>query len=139
MSRLKFVGFTLIELLVVIAILGFIASLVGPSVMRQFAGAKSETARLQIADFGAALDLFYLDVGRYPTTSEGLSALVRAPSALPAWNGPYLKKSSVPKDPWGQDYQYRSPGEHGAYDLLSLGADQQMGGERDNADIVSWE
>ncbi len=131
-------GFTLIELLVVIAILGFIASLVGPSVIKQFSGAKADTARLQIADLGAALDLYYLDLGRYPTTAEGLPALVAAPDGVPKWDGPYLKKSAVPKDPWGNAYHYKAPGDNGPYDLFSLGADNQTGGEHDNADVVSW-
>lgn len=137
MSRGISGGFTLIELLVVIAILGLIASLVGPSVMRQFGGAKADTARLQIADLTAALDLFYLDFGRYPTTSEGLDALVAAPDSVPTWDGPYLKKS-VPSDPWGHSYLYKAPGDNGAYDLFSLGADNQAGGDKDNADVASW-
>jgi general secretion pathway protein G len=137
MSRTITQGFTLIELLVVIAILGFIASLVGPSVMRQFGGAKVDTAKLQIADLGAALDLFFLDLGRYPNSSEGLAALVTAPSALSGWDGPYLKKSTVPADPWGQQYQYKAPGERGPYDLYSYGADGQPGGAKDNADLFS--
>jgi general secretion pathway protein G len=132
-------GFTLIELLVVIAILGFIASLVGPSVIKQFGGAKVDAARLQIADLSAALDLYYLDLGRYPTTAEGLAALVSAPESVRDWDGPYLKKSAVPSDPWGNAYQYKAPGESSPYDLLSYGADSQQGGERDNADVVSWE
>ena len=132
-------GFTLIELLVVIAILGLVASLVGPSVIRQFGGAKADTARLQIADLSAALDLYYLDLGRYPTTAEGLTALVSAPEAANDWNGPYLKKISVPSDPWGNAYVYKAPGEGSPYDLISYGADSQLGGERDSADIASWE
>jgi general secretion pathway protein G len=132
-------GFTLIELLVVIAILGLVASLVGPSVMRQFGGAKVDTARLQVADLSAALDLYYLDLGRYPTTAEGLAALLSAPEAVREWDGPYLKKSAVPRDPWGNAYEYKAPGDHGPYDLFSYGADGQLGGERDNADVVSWE
>lgn len=132
-------GFTLIELLVVIAILGLVASLVGPSVMRQFGGAKADTARLQIADLSAALDLYYLDLGHYPTTAEGLAALVSAPESARDWNGPYLKKTAVPSDPWGNTYLYKAPGENGPYDLVSYGADSQLGGERDSADITSWE
>ncbi len=135
----KLSGFTLIELLVVLAILGLIVGLVGPQVMKQLAGAKADTARLQLADLGAGLDLFFLDLGRYPTSSEGLEALVEAPADLPAWNGPYLKKSTVPRDPWGRPYEYESPGDHGPYDLLSYGADQKPGGVSDDADIVSWE
>jgi general secretion pathway protein G len=132
-------AFTLIELLVVIAILGLVMSLVGPQVMKQFANAKSDTAALQIADLSASLDLYYLDVGRYPTTDEGLEALVVAPSGNPDWSGPYLKKDAVPKDPWGRTYVYRAPGEHGAFDLLSLGADGAPGGAKADADVASWE
>ena len=139
MQPKHFQGFTLVELLVVLAILGLLAGLVGPQVMKHFAGAKSDTAKLQIADLGAALDLFYLDNGRYPSGSEGLGALVKEPSGLPQWNGPYLKKTAIPKDPWGNDYQYQSPGQHGTYDLSSYGADNAPGGEKDNRDQVSWE
>jgi general secretion pathway protein G len=129
-------AFTLIELLVVIAILGLIASLVGPQVMKQFAGAKSDTARLQIADLSAGLDLFYIDLGRYPTTEEGLAALTSAPGGLSEWNGPYLKKS-IPNDPWGRPYDYRSSGDSGPVEVVSLGADRQPGGSGDDADITS--
>jgi general secretion pathway protein G len=132
-------GFTLVELLVVLAILGLLVGLVGPQVMKHLGGAKHDTAKLQIEDLGAALDLFYLDTGRYPNSSEGVGALVQATAGLEKWNGPYLKKKVIPKDPWGRDYMYASPGEHGAYDLLSHGADGAPGGEGDNADVVSWE
>jgi len=132
-------GFTLIELLVVLVILGLLAGLVGPQVMKYLGGAKSDTARLQIEDMGAALDLYRLEVGRYPTGQEGLQALVEQPPGVDRWNGPYLRKKKVPKDPWGREYQYEQPGEHGQYDLYSLGADGSPGGEGENADIVSWE
>lgn len=132
-------GFTLLELLVVIAILGLIAGIIGPQLLGRLGGAKSDTAKLQIADLGQTLDLFFLENGRYPTTAEGLQALVTRPGDLPSWNGPYLRKASVPLDPWGQPYQYRAPGEHGAFDLATLGADQQPGGSGDARDIVSWE
>ena len=131
-------GFTLIELLVVLVILGLLAGLVGPRVLSYLGGAKSDTARLQINEFGAGLDLFYLEIGRYPTSDEGLIALIEKPSDMTNWNGPYLKKKSIPKDPWGNDYIYRSPGENGPYDLYSLGMDGTEGGEGDNEDIVSW-
>ena len=132
------VGFTLIELLVVLVILGLLAGLVGPQVLRHLGGAKSDTAALQISELGAGLDLFHLEVGRYPSSSEGLQALVEAPSSVDNWHGPYLKKRSVPKDPWGNEYIYRFPGDNGPYDLYSYGADKTEGGEGDNKDIVSW-
>ena len=131
-------GFTLIELLVVLVILGLLAGLVGPQVLRYLGGAKSDTARLQIEELGAGLDLYHLETGRYPTTEEGLAALVEQPVGVSNWNGPYLKKKTLPKDPWGNEYQYRSPGENGMYDLDSLGQDNQEGGEGEAADIVSW-
>ena len=132
-------GFTLIELLVVLAILALLAGLVGPQVMNALSDSKTKTAKLQIEDFGAGLDLFTLDVGRYPTTEEGLQALVSDVGGIKKWNGPYLKKSLIPQDPWGNDYQYRYPGEHGTYDLFSLGLDNSEGGEGEAQDVVSWE
>ena len=131
-------GFTLIELLVVLVILGLLAGLVGPQVLRYTGSAKSETAKLQIEELGAGLDLFHLEVGRYPTTAEGLQALVEQPSGISAWNGPYLKKKQVPNDPWGNPYHYRSPGENNVYDLYSYGSDNMEGGEGNDADVVSW-
>ena len=131
-------GFTLIELLVVLVILGLLAGLVGPQVLRYTGSAKSETAKLQIEELGAGLDLFHLEVGRYPTTAEGLQALVEQPSGINGWNGPYLKKRQVPDDPWGNPYHYRSPGEQNVYDLFSYGSDNMEGGEGNDADVVSW-
>lgn len=131
-------GFTLIELLVVLVILGLLAGLIGPQVMKYLGSAKTDSARLQIEDLAATLDLYRLEVGRYPSTEEGLQALVEAPPGANRWNGPYLKKSQVPADPWGYEYHYRSPGEHGAFDIYSLGADNAEGGEGENQDIVSW-
>ena len=132
-------GFTLIELLVVLVILGLLAGRVGPQVIKYLGGANTKTAKLQIEDFSTALDAFRLDMGRYPTTSEGLQALVSQPAGAPRWNGPYLRKNIVPKDPWGHDYQYRSPGQHGYFDLYSLGADNVEGGDGENQDVVSWQ
>jgi general secretion pathway protein G len=132
-------GFTLIELLVVLVILGLLASVAGPKVIGYLGGAKSDTARLQTEEFGATLDLFKLETGRYPTTLEGLQALVQAPPGLAGWNGPYLKKKTIPKDPWGNDYRYVSPGQHGSYDISSLGADNKEGGDGENKDINGWE
>ena len=131
-------GFTLIELLVVLVILGLLAGLVGPQVLRYTGSAKSDTARLQIEELGSGLDLFHLEVGRYPTTQEGLQALVEQPTGVNPWNGPYLKKKRVPVDPWGNDYHYQYPGENGVYDLYSLGSDNMEGGEGNDADVVSW-
>ena len=131
-------GFTLIELLVVLVILGLLAGLVGPQILRYLGSARSDTARLQIDELGAGLDLFHLEVGRYPTTEEGLVAIVEEPAGVSNWHGPYLKKRQVPNDPWGNAYHYRSPGENGAYDLFSLGNDAMEGGEGEAEDIVSW-
>ncbi len=132
-------GFTLVELLVVMMILGLLASVVGPKVMKYVGDSKSKTARMQIEDLSASLDLFLLDNGRYPTTEEGLPALVTATQNLQTWNGPYLKKTVIPNDPWGRAYEYRAPGEHGAFDLYSLGADNAAGGDGESKDITSWE
>lgn len=132
-------GFSLIELLVVLVILGLLASVVAPNVMNKLGGAKSKTARLQIEDLGAALDIYSLETGRYPSTEEGLDALIKNPGNIQNWNGPYLKKNTIPDDPWGNPYHYKHPGDHGAYDLYSLGADNSEGGDKDNADIQSWE
>jgi len=137
--RRKNRGFTLLELLVVLVILGLLASLVGPQVLKQVGGSKRKAAALQIAEFGTALDLFNLETGRYPTTQEGLQALIEKPGNVRFWNGPYLKKSLIRVDPWGADYVYRAPGERGDYDLYSLGADSREGGEEDNADVGNWE
>ena len=127
-------GFTLIELLVVLAILTLLAGLVGPRVLNQLGGAKSKTAGVQIADLDKSLELFKLDVGRYPTTEEGLDALVKRPGSVNGWTGPYLK-GGVPTDPWGHPYRYANPGASGGLDIVSLGADGAPGGEGENADI----
>jgi len=136
--RQKQPGFTLIELLVVLMILGLLAGLVGPRVLKNLGGAKTDTAKLQISEFGAGLDLIHLEIGRYPTTEEGLLSLSEEPAGVVNWNGPYLKKNDIPLDPWGNAYQYRSPGEHRDYDLYSLGRDNAEGGENEDQDIVSW-
>lgn len=138
MNKVKNTGFTLIELLVVLVILGMLAGLVGPQLINQLGSAKTKTAKLQIEDLGAALDIFYLENGRYPTTEEGLEALVSRPANIDQWNGPYLKKKKIPKDPWGNEYKYQSPGENGEYDIYSYGADNKPGGDDKNQDIVSW-
>ena len=127
-------GFTLIELLVVLAILTLLAGLVGPRVLGQLGGAKSKTAAVQIADLDKSLELFKLDVGRYPSTEEGLDALVKKPGSVSGWNGPYLK-GGVPTDPWGHPYKYAISG--GGIEIISLGADGASGGDGENADVRS--
>lgn len=132
-------GFTLIELLVVLVILGLLASVVGPQVIKYVGESKTKTTRIQIEELGAALDLYLLDVGHYPSSEDGLEALVRKTSGVERWNGPYLKKGFIPTDPWGNEYHYRMPGRYAAYDLYSLGADNKDGGTGENEDVVSWE
>lgn len=130
-------GFTLIELLVVLVILGLLAGLVGPNVLNQLGGAKTKTARLQIKDLEQAAEMYKLDVGRYPSNSEGLQALVEKPGDADGWNGPYLK-SGVPLDPWKQEYQYAYPGDNAEIDIYSLGQDGVEGGEGENSDVGNW-
>jgi len=130
-------GFTLIELLIVMILLGLLAALVAPKMFQKVGSSKQKAAKAQIAMFGTALDAFRLDVGRYPTREEGLEALRRIPG-LQGWDGPYLPKE-IPMDPWNRPYLYGSPGERGDYDLVSLGADGQGGGDGENADVNSWD
>ena len=131
-------GFTLIELLIVMVILGLLASLVGPRLFGQVDASKIKTARAQIEMMGAALDTYRLDMGRYPTTEEGMDALVVAPINEPNWGGPYLKKA-IPMDPWGHPYGYASPGTHNNdVDLFSYGKDGRPGGTGENADLTNW-
>jgi general secretion pathway protein G len=136
-------GFTLIEVMVVIAVIAMLAALVGPNVFRNVGTARDATARSQIELLGAALDSYRLDNGRYPTTSQGLETLRMAPTIHPLpnnWQGPYLRKE-VPLDPWRNPYVFVSPGTVNptGYDLLSLGADGELGGEGEDGDVVSWE
>jgi general secretion pathway protein G len=128
-------GFTLLELVMVLVIIGVILAMVGPRVFTNLGRANSEVARTKIEQIGGQLELFKLDTGRYPTTQEGLAALLAAPSGLANWNGPYIKDAKLLKDAWARDFVYRSPGEKGAYDLLSLGADGKEGGDGENRDI----
>ena len=137
-ARRRSSGFTLVEILVVITIIGLIMALVGPRVINYLGEAKVKAAKIQIQSFSSALDLYYLDAGRYPSSSEGLTALAQRPGGAATWNGPYLKGGVVPNDPWGRPYVYRAPGEHGSYDIVSYGSDGQEGGTGTAADIVSW-
>jgi general secretion pathway protein G len=132
-------GFTLIELMVVMIILGLLAALVVPKMFGRVGEAKQKAAAAQIELLGTALDSFRLDVGRYPTSSEGLEALLTTPSGVETWNGPYLKKQEIPLDPWKEPYHYESPGSHGDYDLYTYGRDKAVGGEKEDTDIVSWQ
>lgn len=131
-------GFTLMELLIVLTIIGLLAALVGPTLYQRIKPAKQAATRAQIQNFMTALDSFFIDAGRYPNSQEGLNALRAAPPGLKKWHGPYLKKS-VPKDPWGNVYRYRSPGRNGGYEIRSLGADGKEGGEEEARDVNSWE
>ena len=136
--RRRQAGFTLIEIMVVMVIIGLLMALVGPNLIGRSEKAKTQAAAMQIERLGTVLDTFRLDIGRYPTTQEGLQALVARPSGLERWDGPYLNKG-VPKDPWDRPYVYRSPGDGGRpYDIYSLGADGAPGGQDTNRDITSW-
>jgi general secretion pathway protein G len=131
-------GYTLVELLVVLAILGLLVALAAPRVIKYLGSAKTDTARIQIEKLGGVLDLYRLEIGRYPTEQEGLVSLVERPPQVDAWNGPYLKNRESLTDPWGRAYSYRSPGEHGEYDLYTLGADGKEGGDGEDQDLTSW-
>ena len=131
-------GFTLLELLVVMVIIGLLAGYVGPKYFAQIGKSEVKTAKAQMDSLGKALDQYRLDTGHYPATENGLAALNAQPSNEAKWQGPYLQKK-VPNDPWGKPYQYKMPGEHGEYDLWSLGTDGASGGNADAADVVNWE
>lgn len=130
-------GFTLLELLVVLVVLGLLAGIVAPRYFSQLGRSEAKVARAQIEGLAKALDLYRLEIGRYPSSEQGLQALVSAPSDEARWSGPYLQKK-VPDDPWGHAYLYRYPGENGEYDLFSLGKDGQPGGDGENAEITNW-
>jgi general secretion pathway protein G len=132
-------GFSLVEMLVVLVIIGLIMGLVGPRVLSYLSDSRVKAARLQIESFSNSLDLFYVDTGRYPSTQEGLGALLERPPDAERWSGPYLRSNSVPSDPWGTPYVYRSPGAHGAYDLMSYGSKGREGGESSESEIANWQ
>ena len=131
-------GFTLMELLIVLVIIGLLAALVGPTLYQRIGPARESTARAQLENFATALDSYFVDLGRYPSTQDGLKALRAKPESADKWNGPYLKKE-IPNDPWGNQYVYRAPGRSGGYEIVSFGADGREGGDGENADIQSWE
>lgn len=137
-NALKQSGFTLLELLVVMVIIGLLAGYVGPKYFAQIGKSETKTAKAQIEALSRALDTYRLDVGHYPSTEQGLAALNRQPDSEAKWQGPYLAKG-VPADPWGRPYQYRYPGEHGDYDVWSLGSDGVAGGQEADSDVGSWQ
>lgn len=134
-SKSRQEGFTLVELLVVMVILVLLASLVAPRVIGYLGSSKVKTAKIQIESLSTSLELFKLDAGRYPTSQEGLAALIKRPTNVSTWNGPYLKKNKVPNDPWGNAYIYKQPGEKAEFDIFSYGADGKSGGDNENGDI----
>jgi general secretion pathway protein G len=131
-------GFTLVELLVVLGIIALLMALVAPQVIRYLGQAKGNTAVVQLKNIETALELYYLDNGQYPDKDQGIKSLVTAPSTLKSWRGPYLKNETGLLDPWGKEYSYNFPGEHGAYDLFSFGRDGAIGGDGENKDVTSW-
>ena len=130
-------GFTLVEMLVVLTIIALILGIVGPRVLGYLGESRIKTAKLQIESFSSALDLYYIDVGRYPSTSEGLNALVQRPPDLEFWNGPYVKGGRIPSDPWGNAYLYHSPADSAPYEIVSHGPDSRAGGAGTAAEISS--
>jgi general secretion pathway protein G len=138
-SRRRSDGMTLIEILVVLVLIGIVMGIVGGNFIGQGETAKRKAAKIQIGQISQTLDLFKLEIGRYPSSQEGLAALITAPAGVTNWNGPYWKQATVPKDPWGNEYQYVFPGQHGDYDLISNGPTGQQGGEGSNRAINSWD
>lgn len=131
-------GFTLLELLVVLVILGLLAAVATPQALKYLSRSKTNAAQIQLRSLGTSLDLYRLDVGRYPNQQEGLVALVERPNAVEHWQGPYVAKREMLQDPWGRTYLYRIPGQHGDYDLFTYGSDRTAGGEGEGRDVTSW-
>jgi len=131
-------GMTLIEILVVLVLIGIVMGVLGGNFIGKGEKAKGDAAKIEIGQIGQALDLYKLEIGKYPTTQEGLQALITAPSGTDRWNGPYWKNKAIPKDPWGNEYRYTAPGQHGPFDIVSLGADGKEGGDGADKDITSW-
>jgi general secretion pathway protein G len=136
-SRKRMSGMTLIEILVVLVLIGIVMGVVGGNFISRGEKAKADAAKIEIGQIGQSLDLFKLEIGRYPSSQEGLQALIAQPPGVNNWNGPYWKKSTLPRDPWGNEYKYIAPGQSGPYDIVSLGADGKEGGDGVNKDIVS--
>jgi general secretion pathway protein G len=130
-------GMTLIEILVVLVLIGVVLGIVGGNFIGKGEKAKADAAKIEIGQISQTLDLYKLEIGRYPTTQEGLQALIAAPAGVTNWNGPYWKRSTVPKDPWGNEYKYVSPAQNAPYEIISLGADGKEGGEGPNKDLSS--
>ena len=131
-------GITLLEVLVVLAIMAAIALVIGPRVLKYIGKAKTETSAIQIENIATGVELYFLETGKYPTTQEGLQALIIKPDDVEGWDGPYMKKAESITDPWGQTYHYEYPGKHSLFDIYSLGADNTEGGQGDNEDITNW-
>jgi general secretion pathway protein G len=131
-------GFTLLELLVVLAVLGMLYAIVGPQVIKYLGSSKTQAASVQVKNVDAAMKLFRLDVGRYPSAKEGLNALVAQPPGISAWHGPYLPNAAALNDPWGNPYQFSNPGKHGEIDVYSLGSDGVEGGSGEAQDQGNW-
>lgn len=131
-------GFTLLELLVVLAILGLLAAIVGPQVIKYLSSSKTQTAAVQVKNIAAGLELFRLDAGRYPNPEEGLDALMKQPTEVPIWNGPYMGQASGLIDPWGNPYRFKAPGDHGEIDVFSYGSDNAPGGTGEAKDVGNW-
>jgi general secretion pathway protein G len=131
-------GFTLLELMVVLLILAMLASIAAPQVLKHLGKAKSQTAQIQVDALAASIDYYKIDIGHFPTQEQGLQALVQKPDNEPKWDGPYIKKQASLTDPWGRPYLYKIPGQHGAYDLYTYGADGKEGGEGEDRDIGNW-
>ncbi|MDR9500587.1 MAG: type II secretion system major pseudopilin GspG [Desulfurivibrionaceae bacterium] len=137
-SRAANQGFSLLELMAVMVILGLIATIAVPQYYNQVRKAKQQTAKTQIEMLMTAMSSYRLDVGDFPTQNQGLEALINDPG-VEGWDGPYLAKKNLPKDPWGRDYKYRNPGQHGDIDIFTLGRDNEEGGDKEDKDIGSWQ